>query len=327
MNNGPSRKHHFVPRWLLANFTEDYTQQSSLFYLDLISKQIRPCTPASIAYENDLYSIENPNLRSDALEKQFAIIDGEVSNIVRDIISEHDLLTDAKIDTLIWFVGFMIARNPGLLKQIKDSFDNILTMMIKMGFSKTFYEEYIQGDVDESLKKIPYEEMERMIRHPDLRFEFGNNFLMQQLLQIADKALPILRQRAWSLLINESGDPFISSDNPVAVNWTKQMPASIGPGLGMPDTALYFPLSRQVCLYSNLPGINRVAKGIDKEVICCVNMNVAYRATRFLYLKSEDFIWINDRGEIDNVKGFIQMLENSTPSRPENSFKDHFSEF
>jgi hypothetical protein len=164
-------------------------------------------------------------------------------------------------------------------------------------------------------EKPDYERMREFVQGEQYVIELSQGFYIKQLFHIVDIILPLLGQRLWSLLIAQDGFEFIVSDHPVALTWSRPRPPSFyGPGFGVPETDVTFPLSRRLALLGTFegPADRRVA---SRNEIARINSRTCSYGERFVASSTEDLIWMMADGAIGNAQQLSQHIRGHRQQR------------
>jgi hypothetical protein len=156
--------------------------------------------------------------------------------------------------------------------------------------------------------KITYESMRQFINSGDYEIQISQNWYIKIILDMVETILTLLMHRKWSLIIakNDAGH-FICSDMPVALIWTKPMPAIYGPGFGMTDTELTIPLNKEIALIARFEGQEQIYEA-DRQFVASLNSRTGMYADRFLYSPDEKFSWIRSDEVICTGSDLIEAI-------------------
>ena len=127
---GGPRRHHFIPQWLLENFTE-----SNRIARVRIGDGKPPVitTVGNVASERDLYTITLPDTgRTAMVEERLAIIDGDAAAPVRQLIESTNLdMSDEARQAVLTLVASLWVRGPRWRRQQEALGD--LAIKVKIG--------------------------------------------------------------------------------------------------------------------------------------------------------------------------------------------------
>jgi len=97
-------------------------------------------------------------------------------------------------------------------------------------------------------------------------------------------------QRSWILLIIEDNNEwFVTSDRPVKLVWSDTNAPNFGPGFGMKNSELYFPLSKNMLMIGSYK-LPSATLRITKEFVATYNSLQFLYTTRFIYSPTKEFI-------------------------------------
>ncbi|KAA6205277.1 MAG: DUF4238 domain-containing protein [Candidatus Tokpelaia sp.] len=106
-------KQHFIPQFLLKNFTIEKVKKGHLYEYKKTTSEIRKRHINQVAYAPHLYSIEADSERDDRLEKAFSKVETEAAPIIEKIIAKRSLtgLKDEEIQYLAEFLISLYSRS------------------------------------------------------------------------------------------------------------------------------------------------------------------------------------------------------------------------
>ncbi|RZJ84194.1 MAG: DUF4238 domain-containing protein, partial [Chryseobacterium sp.] len=284
-----SKKHHFVPRFILRNFQ---TAKKILYVFDNSTCSIFKSNADNVGHENNFNTI---HIDSDSinLEHLYDDIDASGSQVIAKILKgEHSWdLSGAEMETLARFVAAQFLRTPRSRIQIKD-FNEQLVDFVKKGSPK-------KENLPVNLRRMS---------------ESETKLIALSSLQDLDEYASLILER--HLVIYNTNIPLYISDNPVKLY--NPRPGKL-PGLNVIGTDIYLPISanRILCfmckssrtiLFNNIARLRKERKKIP-EVMKSVFLSMVERkinsfsvsntefcnhlqvksASRFIYSSSEDF--------------------------------------
>lgn len=287
-----TRRHHFVPRFLLAGFTND---DGVLFVHDLHRRRRPwPVKPEGAAHERDFYRVnvpgEPPSLAEDALSR----IESEAAPLIRRVIDEQTLPSGVERETLLWFVALLAVRVPKQRAETSRFATDLMRLKLEAILSSPErYASHIERlrKAGKDVSGLSREELQEALRDPAITMVMDQTWSVGQMFEAVKTLAPAVVARQWSVLAARPEAPnFICSDHPVSL-LPRRPTLGLRPlGWAMPDTFAFVPLSKRVGLYGlldvtvpeRLPATAMVAE-----------MNTATLATadKYVYSPGEDFIW------------------------------------
>lgn len=309
-------KHHYIPRFHLALFTQDGTKDSNLWVFDQLNGNQRESVPGKVGFQKHLYSIELPGSGSDVIEDVFAEVERHVAPIIRNICHSQKL-PDDKIaySWLINYIALLAERTPIRLehftKPIKD-ISKILSQMIVSTPER--FEATMQSMKRKGMEvngTVSYEEMRDFVLEEKYTISVDNNTRISTLMNAIDAIIPYLGARNWVVVYSppEIGD-FICSDNPVSLHWITQEDRGIwsSPGHGCMETEVSVPLSSRIMLLGRFEDVPPNIVITSKENLAILNSFTGMHSDRFIYSKNNDFLWFKKDQSVGNVDDFKQMI-------------------
>lgn len=281
-----SRKHHFVPRSYLAGFTEG-GKKDSPFHVVNKKAQYRTATPASVAYENDLYNIDMPDVAPDYVEKWIGEnIEGSAMPVIAEIVRAQILPvkdSEAFVSFMI-FTAFLYTRHPIQRNSLDHVTSALSNLIIDMTLSSKEQYEHIIKEMRDAGHIVPDAEYEKLKEHSedDFIIKAHPNFYLKILFETLTDAARVIAARPWDLYISGNKD-FVGSDCPFCLVSPDGQPV----GLGSKRARIVIPLNRRMALVSD-----RTCSGktliIDTKAVDELNQIIYRGAYREIYIADMD---------------------------------------
>ncbi|WP_240416691.1 DUF4238 domain-containing protein [Paenibacillus periandrae] len=240
---------HYVPQNYLMNFTNS---KGHLYVFDKTTKKSPfPTSPRNVASERYFYDIDPEVLEhipddfdEQFIEKNFSKMEGELNNLIKNIKLRYSMgmnsLYQSAIVTDEERVSFSIQISMQMLRTA--DFRNFIintqktlrqTMIDLIGVSEI--EGYQPGDVMTQLDP-KFETIEH------LRFMFNQPYLDSLKLGLVENFI-------WIIGVNQTDQPFFTSDNPVVRNsHAKENEARSYQGVFSPGMEIVYPLTSKLIL-------------------------------------------------------------------------------
>lgn len=271
-----SKKHHFVPRSLLKNFSVGGRHRQVIVF-DKRKMSTYESSIENAGSENHFNTLVVDGQRI-CFEGVFKACDDELPRILRKVLSRTDLsvLSEEETHRLAYIIAVQMQRTLFTRKTFLDMNDLMKSAVERI--------------VPASAASIP-----------ELSEDDAKVMALRALLN-AQKWVPTLVKKDWSLNVATDGREFWTSDNPVVrVN---NLPQGEG-GLSSPGISISMPLSASCVLEMRCPSIaNKVAeldrtlaaKMRSRPTVACTAENVLFynsqqvlQSLRFLYGPSKEF--------------------------------------
>lgn len=272
-----SKKHHYVPRSLMKNFSVNgKCRQVCVFDKKKESSYLTSVNDAGSENHFNTIRIEGRQL---SFEGEFQRCDDELARIVRKLVRGRDLAALTEIDrvTLAHIAAIQLLR-----VKIQQTTFVELTLQLRRLLEST------GASVSEEVL-------------PSIDDNDARRIALSQLAD-AEKFVPLFLDKNWSLHAAPDGSPFWLSDNPIAR-------ANVFPygnkGLSSPGVQICFPLGSDLLLSFDCKTIANKVEARSAEVanllrseptMRCTSENVLYfnslqvfQSGRFVYGPTKDF--------------------------------------
>jgi hypothetical protein len=308
------RKHHYVPQFYLAGFTDNGIASGTLYVLDKSKQTQWSSTPKDSAHQRDFHAVDlGPNIDPMGVEKRLAIFEGQQSVVLKRILDDEALpgSGDEAIGPLINLVALLAVRVPRIRQTVSDFIDQAEKMALRALFATKKGRDQFRQFVEQNkatLDPMQRAEVERLLRKDsdlDEMAEFvgsgrytvsyDQTWEVQMMLRMTITLMPWLSLRNWSLWVAAEGTPdVICSDSPVGLAWTKKTSGSWPPGFGVPGTIVSVPLSKRIGLVGMFEPLPRKLI-IGRDEVAAMNSATLMYADQ-VFSPQPDFVWRTANG-------------------------------
>jgi hypothetical protein len=317
----PARRHHVIPQFYLAGFTDSGEKDGLLYAHDLRELKTWPAKPANVAFEKDFYRIEVPGIAPDEIEKVFWDVEGKAATVLKKIIESNNLPdTPEDYETLMRFMAQLEMRRPSVRQNLDHTHEKVLRIVTKMHATLPDDElrarfKYMREE-NPDVPELDLNAFRAFATSDNYTIEFSQNHyiknLMTALLPVADDTLtPLLAMRNWMLMIADEGAGyFITTDRPVALSWTIEVPPLFenSPGFGLQNTVVFFPVSKRHLMYGTFDALKAPVAPADAETVALMNRIMCRSAVRFIYSTDENFVWKNHDDSIGDRRNLFDVI-------------------
>lgn len=239
-------RHHYLPRCYLRGFC-DQNEQIWTY------QKIDPENPFSNAISNTavinyLYSLSTEG-KEDDLEDYFASdIEGPAAEALKKL-RRKEFPVPIERQKLAIFFSTLFTRTPAHVEHLNGQQSQQLNIFSRLFASneKNFLASYKQAHPN--LEDSTIEGDRQSILRGDFSFELNKDILLMLMLKAGAIYSQHLRKMRWVLLETNSDYPFVTSDNPLYIFHPNiQSGRLFQPGLGMRETRLSIPISKELCL-------------------------------------------------------------------------------
>jgi hypothetical protein len=251
-------QHHYVPRFLLKNFTRGKKPQ--VFVFDKSNDNQFRTNIKNIAAEKGFYDLE---VGSDilTLEPGLANLEGSASGIINKILQEKSLklLDECEVSILAVFLAVQFVRTKEHRLRFEYLGERLAQKFRDMGAT----EENIAQQTKSSTE-LPEDKL------------IGFKSVLG-----ANEFVPILLNKVWVLFETTNRQPFYISDNPLGLHNQVDHGPYGNIGLAVRGVEIYFPISTTLCLgllcpsiaeefqkaYQNIRNLDQMAPGLADVVM------------------------------------------------------------
>ncbi len=231
-----TQKQHYVPQFLLRNFSSGSKKNPKIWVLDKRSKHVWLSSIREVAHENAFYEFHNGEKHLE-LENLMQRIDSMGARIIKRVIDSGHLWLP--VEDKIWFSYFIacqIFRTP----MIRKDMDNLREIFIR-----NWGRGAKVGDDSRTLGEYSSEDSKLSS--------------LQLLQEVVPEFARLLQTRVWFLAQSPPRYPFIISDSPVVRHNMIRRKGRGNLGLNNFGIEVYMPLSRRYCLHMICPDLARIA--------------------------------------------------------------------
>lgn len=313
MINEP-RKHHYIPEFYLAGFTNRGLKKDILWTFDQTSLKQWESKPSNIGFQKDYYKININDSDPYGVEKGFSKVESMSANVIKEIIHNKVIPKGEDYIILMNFIALLQARVPSRRESFTEPMGEVLKMSLQLTYQ--YHERYealieqMKRDGYETNDSISFEEMRDFIYKEDAyTIDFDNNTHISNLMVGVDAMLPYLLDRKWTILFADDSDGyFICSDSPVSLHWSKPREKSFwGVGFAHKNTDVTVPLNKSVLLLGRFEEKLPTQK-INRRSIAVMNSYTCSDSKRYVYSCNKDFIWYMENDQIGNKNDLIEAL-------------------
>ena len=302
-----ARNHHFIPQCYLKAFDRNSSKNSKLLAIDLELKTAFGTSPKNVAVQRDFNRVDLDGLPMDALEQDYAKLEGLVAAALR-AIEETERVDDIDhLSSIVNLIAILAVRTPKgresrrriAERAIKDSFRNNTASREVYDAHEELTREQRQAA---NIPNFPYESIKAYVDDDQYSIELSTMHHIEQELPMYREIFPYLRDRQWRLWIApaDSGG-FVTSDHPVGIVWQESPLDGSTPGFASPNSSVSFPLSKTMAIsgHFDAQGGTYIA---SREHVATINTITICFADRQVYSEDERFEYMWD-GQIKRNNG------------------------
>ena len=268
-NNGVAKNQHYVPRFLLENFSNAKKQKKKgkkkeELYIHVFDKSDDRDFGANIktiATENGFYDFTLEDGSEQTWEVALSVLEGKASVLIKQIINEKSLksLSDEQREVLSLFFSVQLVRTRHAREYFKDMILKISNHLNSLFFGK--YSFYKEDDIesilsDEGMKLYTAESI----------YEAGGEYL------------PHFFNKQWTLYEAPKDKSFYIGDNPVALY--SHLPSRFGThdvGIAVKGIEIFIPISNKLVVALVCPDMLSDTAEIIKSIKSVNRSSINYK--------------------------------------------------
>jgi Protein of unknown function (DUF4238) len=279
---GPTRKQHYVPQFYLKRFTHRGRQ---LFVHDKVTGKTFPASISDVAQEAFFYDIPPEAVKSpvdlQAVEKALARLEWYHGKTTDRVLALEEGQTLSEDD--VYMMAHMILVQHARTRDSRNLAVELCRKTVQ--------------DLANELVQRNYPPEDWRLTPTVVCADWAAGLLLSQKILDAsemDKGVQVLVRRFWTVRVNKTERPFITSDNPIAIRVIRRSAATQGFGPCSPGVEVAFPLSsdRLLVITDKLPEIlrkNGMVLRMDPDQIRLYNGLQVISSHRQLFGRTADF--------------------------------------
>lgn len=296
-----SRHHHYLSQCYLKGFTQGSAKKSKLLVFDLKSNKRFESTPRNVGGMRDFNRVEINGVDPEIIEKTQSEFESKAAMALKKLEETSDFSGETK-DVILELIGMLAIKSPEMREHLAKPQAHIVNQIMAMTFeSKERWNSQlaqIKKDTGEDISQgTNYEEMKALFEQGAFKVSVSKEHQINVELIGMQKITELLHQRNWIVLetSDEAGE-FITTDNPVSLTFLN--PASfpfMSPGFGLPDTMVYFPVSKSRALIGEFGGEDGI-KAANKILVAVLNSKSIASSYQRVFASKTNFNYIAKGG-------------------------------
>lgn len=292
-----ARQHHIVPQCYLKGFTHNGSKNSRLFVVDLTSATFFTTSPAKVGKQRDFNRIEGRP--AGGLDNRLSKFETKLADSLKKIAAERSIRDQEAWRDVVNLMALLGVRNPRTREMFGSFREDIAKTVAGIALAtQERWEAQVAAMKRDGVWKdtsITYEQLKKFLDEGNYKVETPTGHHVRLEFSVLDKVIRRLYQRTWSLLIAPAGSGgFVSFDHPVCLMSTDDRERR-AIGYGSKDTAVMFPLTRELLLRGTFGGKDGV-RTVAPTYVAYANTAILAFAERQVYASDDRcrFIWGED---------------------------------
>jgi hypothetical protein len=286
-------RHHYLPRFYLANFTDPDApsgpKRTPYLWVHTPAKGWEKRAPSNVAAKSAYYSIpgEAGELSED-VERMFSIAEGVAATIIRERILHERSPTLSERLELGGFIGLMHARLPLQIEHVGEFISGVGQRTVDLAYEmykkhpeawEAFKAKYRRDTGKSDFDGIRAEDLPDPREVGEVRAQHHAALAMSMSgAGLLGRVLPAM---GWTFFVSRDAGYFITSDYPIGM--ADPVTKSDSPGLAFPGIEVTFPLSRSIALMMGWKNRGTTRwKLVTEQVLAEINYRTRMRASRLI---------------------------------------------
>ncbi len=272
-------KHHYVPVFYQKHFA---ASDGLMWVYDRLLKTCKQLHPLSVCFQHDLYAFKIPGSAfNQIVETDFLRqVDGLASGAFKKLTEAIGAPAPELLGEILYFVALQHTRVPANKQMISMIYEAGANDLKDVAFANveraTVMMKKYEEETGERLGVTP----ESMVNAaPKLKAVATEVPFIHSVIDHTDMVAKVFNELNIKILISPPQVGFVLSDNPVT---TVPPPWLRVAGFKSPETFVFVPLTRRLCLRLGQPGSGTGPKKIDRETVRFINENTAINSDRFV---------------------------------------------
>lgn len=296
-----SRHHHYLSQCYLKGFTQGGAKKSKLLVLDLKNNKKFESTPRNIGGMRDFNRVEIDGVDPEIIEKTQSNFESKAAAALKKLEETSDFSGDTK-GVILELIGMLAIKSPEMREHLAKPHAQIANQIMAMTFeSKERWESQVAQVKRDTGKDISggakFEEMKSLFEKGAFEVSVSKEHQIHVELVGMQRITELLHQRNWIVL--EAGDEageFVTTDNPVSLTFHNSASFPfVSPGFGLPDTMVYFPVSKNLALIGEF-GREDGVKTANKHLVAMLNSKLIASSYQRVFASKCNFNYIAKGG-------------------------------
>lgn len=305
-----ARKHHYVPACYLKHFaTPQERREGKLYVYDRYNGRTFKSSPHNSAQQKDFYSVEIQGESPTIVEDSYAKLEARFAPTLASVVKREVLPTNpTEVRELLAFVASQAVRTPRVRQMMQQAYGKMQMGVLKMlASNKPAFMRQLR-EMEGEVSKISDDKAEALftvlgerVSTEGAHVEFGQTKLIGDALDLSAGLEDELIGRHWILGVAPNDARFITSDDPVHLQWEPPTPPPPrwSPGFSDPNTKVMVPLSPRLMLIGLSYPIDRARVRFQRKNVAGINADLALAAQQFIYSSTPTFAQMTDGGAVE----------------------------
>jgi hypothetical protein len=317
------RRHHILPVFYLAGFTDTGTRNGRVCVFDYFRNTRYRANPNQVANEREFYRIYERGYDPYVVERNLAQFEKECAPVLYRVIETGIFNGAEELGAILSLVALLHARGRVARERLSISIQQTMTEKIKAGeVTREQWEMMVAAEIRAGVDPStlpPFEELKGLVERGEWKPKAPEVLKVGLIPEMQQMIFDAIVDRTWSLARTTlTSGGFICSDTPLS--WSDLPPwhpDASKSRLDDPNIVVTFPLSKDLALITRDDGRVGTYQAID-EVVAWVNSRTHLFSLGTLYSASEDFLLLREKNEIGHSSDYFSYVEHARNEGIEN---------
>jgi len=309
-----ARKHHYIPRFFLAGFTNEGTKDGRLLVCDLNAGKRWWSDPNGAGHQRDFYRIDLEGYDPLDVERAFQDIEDAAAPALRRLIgTEEPPPFDETASDVLPLLASLVIRVPTSRRGIEWASERVVRATIPKALPKFpkpphIIHSRLFGHLPPGVDPSPEEYEATMLKffEDEVRIEIDQTWSIAHMLSRFDFVLKKLAELYWTVAVLPPGTPdFVCSDNPMSFR-----------GAVSSGVSAIIALSRRVATVGSVYEPERPVIRTDARFAGLVNALTIGSAERYVFSASDQIHWKKSDGTFGDISDLPRRGDADPESEP-----------
>jgi hypothetical protein len=263
-------------------------------------------------------SREAPQAVEDVLGK----LEGIGAAAIREVTTTDVLPTTAEgLHRLMSHVALQAARTPRVRENLSSFYSDVHIRVLDTyaehpdAFVAAMRE--VQPDLSDTDAAKAHSELRELLDAPGVRVEMDQTTLIRDTLDAAADIEEMLCLRHWELCVAPAGRQFVTSDDPVVLDFENGVAGHMfkSPGFGRQDTVVSFVIGPRHLIVGYAFEPKQRRRDFSREQVAGYNTRAVWNAVRWVYFSGAEFDFIGPDEQLATGPAEVLRLPESEGER------------
>jgi hypothetical protein len=285
--------HHFIPQFYLRNFSGwNDKRKARVFCFDQSTGKSFETLVRNVGSRRHFFRINTVGLDPNLIEDAMAAIEGDISIHFAEVSEMKMFPSGEHFSSLMNLIANLAVRNPRFRSKMEKFHLQVISNIIKMCVkNKNRFEQSIKNAQDHGVllrEGISYDELKHFVDKGEYILTVDQTYLIRLELEAAQTVYEQLVRRSWSFVSPPPGSTYITSDDPVVLDWLDGGMKPYSPGFGLGSTMVILNLSPELSLIGLFMEQPK-RRTHSREQVTAVNTSIARFMDKQIYARDGSF--------------------------------------